>query len=130
MMTDEVPCDGIAAVLPLPVSAPSIHVPTYPLGVACYVVLPYVWRRTIRTSGDTAGMRARVRQQQHWRHTAPLNARRARAMHGALLALLVCCTGARGRRRCQRRGRFSLAGARSAPALPSWQTASATARGV
>ena len=63
MMTDEVPCDGIAAVLPLPVSAPSIHVPTYPLGVARYVVLPYVWRRTIRTSGDTAGMRARVRQQ-------------------------------------------------------------------
>ncbi len=59
MMTDEVPCDGIAAVLPLPVSLPSIYVPTYPLGVARYVVLPYVWRRTSRTSGDTAGMRAR-----------------------------------------------------------------------
>lgn len=52
-MTDEVPCDGIAAVLPLPVSLPSIYVPTYPLGVARYVVLPYVWRRTSRTSGDT-----------------------------------------------------------------------------
>ena len=58
-----IPNECCAALVPLPVSAPSIHVPTYPLGVARYVVLPYVWRRTSRTSGDTAGMRARVRQQ-------------------------------------------------------------------